>query len=175
LDELPHESSPSKHNSHHGSPHLDDEDEDEDGVGDGDGDDNDEAEDGGGRLLKTPTPASSTVSLATRGTKRKSMADSIAEVSAHERVNRIKIANINAAAKNLRSDQRESRKRSAQMAVELARFQHQRDEAAAQRAHEAVMFDKQVALELARTGHGGGAQASYGVGGPLDHVHPALR
>ena len=61
------------------------------------------------------------------------------------------------------------------MAVELARLQHQHDEAAAQHAHEAVMFDKQAALELARAGRTGGTQAGYSVGGPLDHIHPGLR
>jgi len=45
---------------------------------------------------------------AIRGSKRKSMADSIADVSAHEQANHIKIVNINANAKNCRSDQRES-------------------------------------------------------------------
>ena len=103
------------------------------------------------------------------------MADSIADVSAHEQANHIKIVNINANAKNARSDQRESCKRRTQLDIELARLQHQRDEAAAQRTHEALMFDKQVALELTRADHGSGASISYGAGGPLDNVHPSLR
>ena len=60
------------------------------------------------------------------------------------------------------------------MAVELAQLQHQHNETATQHAHEVVMFNKQAALELARAGHTGGTQAGYCVGGPLDHIHPAL-
>lgn len=37
--------------------------------------------------------------------------------------------------------------------VELARLAHARDEAAAQWAHNAMMFDKQVQLEMMHVGH----------------------
>ena len=97
------------------------------------------------------------------------MADSIMEVSARERENHIKIAKINATAKTEHSNQRETIKRRTNMELELARMQHQRDETAAQCAHETAMFDRQAALEMARGGQGG-----YGIGGP-SAIHPGLR
>jgi hypothetical protein len=83
------------------------------------------------------------------------MADSIAEVSAHKRDNRLKIAKINATAKTEHSNQRETIKWCTNMELELACMQHARDEAATQRAHEAAMFDRQAALKLAKAGQGG--------------------
>jgi hypothetical protein len=114
---------------------------------------------------------------ATHGLKRKSIADSITDVSARERANRVQIANINATAKNARSDQWESLKRRTQLDIEQVRLQHQHDEATAQRTHEALMFDKRAALEMAKVAHanGSGLQASYGVGGPFDNLHPSLQ
>ena len=154
-----------------GSPNLDktdsEDDKDDNENEDDDEDDNGENEDDGLAvnrqqqlyplshllLLRHPYPV---------GQKRKSIADSIADISAHEEENRIKIAKINAMAKTHRSTERERIKRRTHMEMELARLQHQRDEAAAQRAHEAahaqraheaLMFDKQIALGRASSWH----------------------
>jgi hypothetical protein len=145
--ELPVGSSP--HNSHMGSPNLDATDTDDEN--DDDDDKDDDKDDAEGGTLRTPAATSAVppASSASRGQKRKSIADSIAEVSAHERNNRIKIAKINATAKTDRATQRETIKRQSNMDMELARMQHQREEAAAQRAHEAAMFDRQATLEMA--------------------------
>lgn len=155
--------------SHHNTPtrsqddnHTDGDDDDE---GDDEGDDDDNVDDEPPRTSATISSATSTP----HGQKQKSMADSIMEVSARERENRIKIAKINATAKTERSNQRETIKRHTNMELELARMQHQRDETAAQRAHETAMFDRQAALEMARAGQGG-----YGIGGP-SAIHPGLR
>jgi hypothetical protein len=148
-----------------GSPNIDgNDDEDEDGEESG--------EDADGDPLRTPVATSAVLSATStpRGQKRKSMADSITEVSAHERENHIKIARINATAKTERSSQWESIKRHTNMELELAQMQHQHDEAAAPRAHEAAMFDRQAALKLARAGQGG-----YNSGGPPhSDIHPSL-
>ena len=98
------------------------------------------------------------------------MADSIIEVSAHERENQIKIVKINATAKTEHSNQQESIKRRTNLELELAHMQHQQDEAAAQHAHEAAMFNRQASLEMARAG-----QVEYSVGRPRDTIHPSLR
>jgi hypothetical protein len=163
---------------HRGSPGLD---EDGDGSEDDDEDEDDD-KNGSGHAPKTPAKTlvassamASTLASAIHGSKHKSMVDSIADVSAHEQANCITIVNINANPKNVHMDQQESHKRHTQLDVELARLQHQHDEAAAQRTHEALMFDKQITLELARAGHCGGAPIGYSAGGPLDNVHPSLR
>ena len=155
-----------------------DSDHTDDGHTDGDHTDGDEdneddgEEDTDGDSLRTSAATSAVPSASStpRGQKQKFMADSIIKVSACERENQIKIAKINATAKTERSNQRESIKRRTNLELELARMQHQRDEAAAQRAHEAAMFDRQASLEMARAG-----QAEYGVGGPHDAIHPSLR
>ena len=152
----------SDQNSRAGSPEADEDEDSEESGEDADGD-----------PLRTPaaTLAVPSATSTPRGQKRKSIADSIAEVSAHERENRIKIAKINATAKTERSSQRETIKRRTNMELELARMQHQRDEAAAQRAHEVAMFDRRAALEMARAGQGG-----YALGGPpRSDIHPSLR
>lgn len=97
--------------------------------------------------------------------------DSIADVSACKRENHIKIAKINATTKTERSVQRERIKRETNMQLELAHLQHQCEEAAAQRAHEALMFDKQIALEMARAHRGNFA----GHGPSLGNIDPNLR
>ena len=97
------------------------------------------------------------------------MADSIVEVSACKRESHIKIARINAMAKTEHSSQWETIKWRTNVELELAHMQHQCDEAAAQHAHEAAMFNRQAAVEMARAGQGG-----YGVGGPHDAIHPSL-
>lgn len=150
--------------SHHNTPTRSQDDDHTDGDDDDEGDDDDDIDDEPPRTSATISSATSTP----RGQKRKSMADSIMEVSARERENRIKIAKINATAKTERSNQRETIKRRTNMELELARMQHQRDETAAQRAHETAMFDRQATLEMARAGQGG-----YGIGGP-SAIHPGL-
>jgi hypothetical protein len=142
-----------------------------DGNDDEDEDGEESGEDADGDPLRTPVATSAVPSATStpQGQKRKSMADSIAEVSAHERENRIKIARINAMAKTERSSQWESIKRQTNMELELGRTQHQHDEAA-QCAHEAAMFDRQAALKLARAGQGG-----YNSDGPpCSDIHPSL-
>jgi hypothetical protein len=163
--ELPVGSSP--HNSHMGLPNLDATDTD---------DENDDKDDAEGGTLRTPTATSAVppASSASHEQKRKSIADSIAEVSAHERNNHIKIAKINATAKTDCATQRETIKQQSNMDMELARMQHQWEEAAAQQAHEAAMFDRQAALEMARAGQGAYA-GTGGAGPPCSNIDPSLR
>jgi hypothetical protein len=144
---------------------------DGDGGGDSDYDDDSNEEDIDGDPLRTPAAISAVPSATSTpyGQKCKSMADSIAEISACERDNHIKIAKINASAKTEHSTQWETIKRQMNMDLELACMQHQQDEAAAQCAHEAAMFDRQATLKMARADQG-----QYGVGGPHDNIHPNL-
>ena len=123
--ELPHASSP--RNSRAGSPNLDKTDEDDDDPDEADDDDEDKNEDDGEPLKAStavsavpPTPSPSS---APRGQKRKSIADSIADVSARERDNRIKIAKINAAAKTQRLTEREHIKQRMHLEMEVVRLQ----------------------------------------------------
>lgn len=153
-----------------GSPNLDATDKDDEDEDDEDEDD----EDADGDLPMTPTATSATsMSSTSQRQKCKSITDSITEVSARERDNRIKIAKINATAKTLRTTQWETIKRQSYMDMELARMQHQQEEAAAQRTHEAAMFDRQAALEMARAGQGGYAGPSS-AGPPRDNIHPSF-
>ena len=135
-----------------GSPNLDKTDSKDNKDNDGD-DDKNENEDGEPLMAATAVsatvPSPSAPLSVSRGQKRKSIADSITDISACEQDNRIKIAKINASAKTQCSTERERIKRHTHMEMELVRLQHQRDEAAAQRAHEALMFNKQIALEMA--------------------------
>lgn len=103
---------------------------------------------------KTPAAIPS-ATFTPHGQKQESMANSIIEVSAHERENCTKITKINAAVKTECSNQWETLKWHTNMELELAHLQHQQNEAAAQCAHETAMFDWQAALEMARAGQGG--------------------
>ena len=92
-----------------------------------------------------------------RGTKRKaSMMEQIAEVTKSERQNRFKIATVNADAKTLRAIEKEKIKRRAVLELDATRLQHHAQEAAANRAHEVYMMDRQIALETAKAGNRGG-------------------
>jgi hypothetical protein len=70
------------------------------------------------------------------------------------------MANAQISAKNQRAAEaqqgrleREALRQQRLERVELARFAHVRDEAAAQWAHDAMMFDRQARLEMMRAGH----------------------
>jgi len=49
------------------------------------------------------------------------------------------------------------------MEMECTRLEHHQQEANAQRAHEAAMFDRQIALETMKAG------------GPMSNIHPNFR
>jgi len=125
--------------------------------------------------MKSDSKSELTPPSTMRGQKRKSMADQIAEVSAFERRNRIKIADIQSKAKTDRSNERERIKCRAHLEMEVNCLQHATQEAAAQRAHEVMMFDRQAALELARAGNVGAFAAHIGHDLHLDNIHPELR
>jgi hypothetical protein len=97
------------------------------------------------------------------GGKRKSMADSISEIATAERGNRLEIATIQAKAKTERSIKKERIKRKMNLEMERTRLEHHRQEANAQHAHEAAMFDRQLALEAMKAG------------GPMSNIHPDFR
>jgi hypothetical protein len=109
--------------------------------------------------IETPIPPTPEV----RGGKRKSMADSISEIATAERENRLEIASIQAKAKTERSIEKERIKRKMTMEMERAHLEHRHQEANAQRAHEAAMFDRQIALEAMKAG------------GPMSNIHPDFR
>lgn len=134
--------------------------------------DNDENENKDGEPLMAATavsavPSPSVLLSVSCGQKHKSIADSIADISAHEWDNQIKIAKINASAKTQCSTECECIKQCTHMKIELVKLQHQHDEAAAQHAHEALMFDKQIALKMAQAGHMTGPSS--------DNIDPSLR
>jgi len=91
------------------------------------------------------------------------MADSISEIATAEQGNRLKIAAIHAKAKTDRSIEKERIKRKMNMEMERTRLEHHQQEANAQRAHEAAMFDHQIALETMKAG------------GPMSNIHPNFR
>jgi hypothetical protein len=91
------------------------------------------------------------------------MADSISEIATAERENRLEIASIQAKAKTERSIEKEHFKHKMNMEMERARLEHHQQEANAQRAHEAAMFDRQIALEAMKAG------------GPMSNIHPDFR
>ena len=125
----------SPHNSHAGSPALDEDDEDN-------SDDD--------RI--TPPPAPKAVSAVL---KHKSLADSVADIANGERANHSKIAESLAKEKTIRSTEREKVKRGATVQVEIARMEHQEREFAAQRAHDIAMFNWQMELEKFRAARSG--------------------
>lgn len=89
--------------------------------------------------IEAPTP---TVSK-----KRKSLADTASNIAEQERVNRRKISDDLAREKTRRSTTREQIKHDAHVNVEIARMNHDKNEAEARRAHDLVMMDKQMELE----------------------------
>lgn len=82
--------------------------------------------------------------------------EQIADVTNAERQSRFKIATVNANAKTHRAIEREKIKRRAALELEANRLQHHAQEAAAIRAHEIQMMDRQIALEAAKAGNHGG-------------------
>lgn len=119
--------------SHAGSPALDNEDGDDD------------------RSSSEAPPAPTPIPSASK--KRKSLADSASEIAEHERTNRRKISENLAKEKTTRSVARERVKRAAHMDVEVARMEHDKNEANARRAHEIVLMDRQMAMEQFRAGN----------------------
>jgi hypothetical protein len=117
---------------------------------DDDGDDNAE-----GDPLRTPAATSAVLPAfsASHGQKCKAIADSITEVSASERDNHIKISKINTTAKTDHATQWESIKWQSYMDMKLPCMQHQQEETAAQRAHEATMFNRQAGPSWSRRVH----------------------
>ena len=91
------------------------------------------------------------------------MVDSISEIATAERSNCLKIASMQAKAKAHRSIEKERIKRNTNMEMERAHLEHHQQEANAQRAHEAAMFDRQIALETMKAG------------GPMSNIHPNFR
>lgn len=90
-----------------------------------------------------------------RGQKRKaSIMDQITDATSALRDSQIKIAKTNAEEKTTRALKREKLKRQGQFNIELARMNHQVREAAAQRAHEVFMMDRQIQLESIKAGLG---------------------
>jgi hypothetical protein len=124
--------------SHIGSPHLDQTDV--------------EAHSDSGH--STPSPAKVAVPSGSqappRGQKRKSIADTLAETVAAKRKARAQLYTMAAREKTQRAAERERIKRSSTEKIELARLDHQRTEASAQRMHEERMLDKQIELERLR-------------------------
>ena len=88
------------------------------------------------------------------------MMDQIAEVTKSECQNHFKIATVNANAKTLHAIEKEKIERCAVLELEVTRLQHNAQDAAANRAHEVYMMDRQIALEAAKTGNRG-ASAPY--------------
>jgi hypothetical protein len=102
-----------------------------------------------------------------RGQKRKAtMMDQIANATSALRDSQIKIAKTNTEEKTTRALEREKLKHQGQLNIELARMHHQAGEAAAQRAHEIFMMDRQIQLEAMKTGHGGPVPYAGGGVGP---------
>lgn len=95
-----------------------------------------------------------TPSTAQRG--KKSIADSLNEISAAERAARLKITKINATEKT----NCESLKRKAAVEVERLRIEFEREEGARKREHEMQMM--RARIELARELQGAGTSASAG-------------
>jgi len=83
------------------------------------------------------------------------MMDQIADATSALRDSQIKIAKANAEEKTTRALECEKLKRQGQLNIELAQMNHQVGEAAAQRAHEIFMMDRQIQLEAMKAGHGG--------------------
>ena len=130
--------------------------------GEDDGDKNPDSSDSD--LLKLPKIKTMTPM---RGQKRKAgMMDQIADATSALRDSQIKIAKANAEEKTTRALEREKLKRQGQLNIELARMNHQAGEAAAQRAHEIFMMDRQIQLEAMKAGHGGPVSYAGGGGGP---------
>ena len=91
------------------------------------------------------------------------MADSIFEISTAEWGNRLEIARIQAKAKTDRSIEKEHIKHKMNLEMEHTRLEHHQQEANAQCAHEAAMFDRQIALETMKAG------------GPMSKIHLDFR
>jgi hypothetical protein len=135
--------------------------------GEDDGDENPDSNAGDGPdsdFLKLPKIETMTPM---RGQKRKAgMMDQIADATSALRESQIKIAKTNAEEKTTRALEREKLKRQGQLNIELARMNHQAGEAAAQRAHEIFMMDRQIQLEAMKAGHGSPVPYAGGGGGP---------
>jgi hypothetical protein len=101
-----------------------------------------------------------------RGQKCKaSMMDQITDATSTIHNSQIKIAKTNTEEKTTRALEREKLKRQGQLNIELAQMNHQVGEAAAQRAHEIFMMDRQIQLEAMKVGHGGPVTYAGGGGG----------
>jgi hypothetical protein len=134
--------------------------------GEDDGDDNLDSNAGDGSNSNLPKIEAVTPM---RSQKRKaSMMDQITDATSALRDGQIKIAKTNTEEKTTRTLEREKLKRQGQLNIELARMNHQAKEAAAQRAHEIFMMDRQIQLEAIKAGHGGpvpyAGGPSYGSG-----------
>jgi hypothetical protein len=91
------------------------------------------------------------------------MADSISEIATAEQGNHLKIVSIHAKAKTDRSIKKERIKHKMNMEMECTLLEHHQQEANAQRAHKAAMFDCQIALNTMKAG------------GPMSNIHPNFR
>jgi hypothetical protein len=123
--------------------------------GEEDGDENPDSNTGDGSDSDLSKPPKIETTTPMRGQKRKAgMMDQITDATSALRNSQIKIAKTNAVEKTTRALEREKLKRQGQLNIELARMNHQADEAAAQRAHEIFMMDRQIQLEAMKAGHG---------------------
>lgn len=89
---------------------------------------------------------------------------------------RFQIEEMRAREKTRRDTAKREHKRQSTLEVEQARLQFQREEAAAQRAHELMMLERQIHLEQARAGaqpQQAAAPRGFNFGGPPAY-DPAL-
>lgn len=102
----------------------------------------------------TPAPLSvkAEPSAARAGQKRKSMADAIHETATADRNARIKMMEVKEKEKTARAETKETIKSRTLMTLEGQRMQHQREQAALDRAHALAVLDKQIELERLRAG-----------------------
>jgi hypothetical protein len=133
----------SPQNSHAGSPELDKAGENDDNSSD---------------ISKSPSPtpsAKATKPGPASTTKKCKFKDGVADIAADERRTRAKIALSALKEKTTRATEREQIKCKSIVAVEHARIAHDRNEGALRRAHEILMFDKQLELERIHSGTAG--------------------
>jgi len=88
------------------------------------------------------------------------LSETISEITTTEWGNCLKIVSIHAKAKTNHSIKKERIKHKMNMEMECTLLEHHQQEANAQHAHEAAMFDHQIALETMKAG------------GPMSNIHP---
>ncbi|KAJ7310673.1 hypothetical protein DFH08DRAFT_1046436 [Mycena albidolilacea] len=112
---------------------------------------------------KRPTPLSSV-----RGLKRKSIHDRIQDLTTQNHTKQIKIAEVREHEKTVRA----RAKYEAKSNLEMARLAHQEREGERQRAHDMLMLERQMQLEVMRRNVPGPSTGRYGAGAPAYGAPP---